>query len=81
MNQESSGKTSGQADDKHGFISVASQLCYVRAKLRYQAEHFIDINGMTTGFKSLDKRTDGLHRGELIVVGARPWPWMHIQLP
>ncbi len=27
---------------------------------------------MTTGFKSLDKRTDGLHRGELIVVGARP---------
>lgn len=30
------------------------------------------ISGLTTGFADLDKITAGLHKGELIVVGARP---------
>lgn len=30
------------------------------------------INGISTGFESLDKLTTGLHEGELIIVAARP---------
>jgi len=71
MNKKTSGKKSGQAGDNQGFTPVASRLCYVCAKLRYQARNFIEIKGMSTGFKSLDKCTDGLHRGELMVIGAR----------
>jgi len=72
MPEEISKKMPRQTDEKHGFTSVASLLRYECAKLRYQAENFTDINGMSTGFRSLDKRTDGLHRGELIVIDARP---------
>jgi len=72
MNKKTSGKTFGQAGDNQGFTPVASLLCYVRAKLRYQARNATDIKGMPTGFKSLDTYTDGLHRGELMVIGAHP---------
>ena len=30
------------------------------------------ITGLPTGFRDLDRATTGLHRGELVVVGARP---------
>ena len=30
------------------------------------------ITGLPTGFRDLDRTTAGLHRGELVVVGARP---------
>ena len=39
-------------------------------------EHFFDrkgeLSGLATGFVDLDKMTDGLHGGEMIVVAARP---------
>jgi len=31
-----------------------------------------DIKGMATGFKSLDERLDGFHKGEVILIGAHP---------
>jgi len=39
-------------------------------------EHFFDrkgeLSGLATGFVDLDKMTDGLHGGEMIIVAARP---------
>ena len=31
-----------------------------------------EVTGLTTGFPDLDRLTDGLHGGEMIVIGARP---------
>ncbi len=41
-----------------------------------QIEHFFnrkgELSGLATGFNDLDKMTDGLHGGEMIVIAARP---------
>ncbi len=41
-----------------------------------QIEHFFnrkgELSGLATGFHDLDKMTDGLHGGEMIVIAARP---------
>src|ERR1700744_6078980 len=41
-----------------------------------QIEHFFnrkgELSGLATGFADLDKMTDGLHGGEMIVIAARP---------
>ena len=47
MNQKASGKTSGQPDDKQGFIPVASLLQDVYADLEKKAGNPIEITGMT----------------------------------
>jgi replicative DNA helicase len=31
-----------------------------------------DVDGLATGFADLDRMTDGLHGGEMIVIAARP---------
>jgi len=41
-----------------------------------QIEHFFnrkgELSGLSTGFADLDRMTDGLHGGEMIVIAARP---------
>ncbi|MGX7006195.1 replicative DNA helicase [Caballeronia sp. KNU42] len=39
---------------------------------RYQNGGENQIGGVATGFVDLDRATDGLHPGELIIIGARP---------
>jgi len=67
-----SNKKTGQADNKQGFTSIISLLQTVYADLEQRSGKLAKITGMTTGFKSLDERTDGFHRGEVMLVGARP---------
>jgi len=72
MNQKTSGETSGQAGDNQGFTPVASLLAEVYVDLEEHARTPVEITGLATGFKSLNERTDGFHRGEVMLIGARP---------
>jgi replicative DNA helicase len=39
---------------------------------KYLAGELQDVTGLSTGFAELDKRTTGLHPGELVILAARP---------
>jgi len=59
-------------ESRNGFIPVASRPRDVYTDLEKKPDHPIGATGIPTGFKPLDNLTCGLHRGELIVIGARP---------
>jgi replicative DNA helicase len=41
-------------------------------KIEYMFENRGKVTGLSTGFRDLDKRTNGLHPGQMIVIAARP---------
>ncbi|MCA8013853.1 replicative DNA helicase [Burkholderia vietnamiensis] len=64
--------TSSAADDEFRPISAALTSVIQRIDERYHAGGAAQIGGTTTGFVDLDRHTDGMHGGELIVVAGRP---------
>ncbi len=57
------------------FISVSSAISAVEDQLKFLKENPIQegqTRGSRTGFADLDRMTDGLHDGELIIVAGRP---------
>ncbi|KWU26793.1 replicative DNA helicase [Burkholderia cenocepacia] len=64
--------TSSAADDEFRPISAALTSVIQRIDDRYHAGGAAQIGGTATGFVDLDRHTDGMHGGELIVVAGRP---------
>ncbi|WGY71939.1 replicative DNA helicase [Burkholderia cepacia] len=64
--------TSSAAEDEFRPISAALTSVIQRIDERYHAGGAAQIGGTATGFVDLDRHTDGMHGGELIVVAGRP---------
>ncbi|QMI45623.1 replicative DNA helicase [Burkholderia sp. MBR-1] len=64
--------TSSAADDEFRPISAALTSVIQRIDDRYHAGGAAQVGGTATGFVDLDRHTDGMHGGELIVVAGRP---------
>ncbi|KUZ29693.1 replicative DNA helicase [Burkholderia territorii] len=64
--------TSSAADEEFRPISAALTSVIQRIDDRYHAGGAAQIGGTATGFVDLDRHTDGMHGGELIVVAGRP---------
>lgn len=41
-------------------------------KIEYRTNHWNSITGLSTGLHDLDRKSDGLHKGEMIVLAALP---------
>ncbi len=61
-----------QNEDSSSLVSIAGPVATVIERLDEIAKNKGEISGIPTGFKSLDKLTNGLHPGELIIIAARP---------
>jgi len=59
---------------KQGFIAMPPLLTEVveRIETLYGRDNPSDITGIATGFTDLDRKTSGLHPGDLIIVAGRP---------
>lgn len=64
--------TSQSTNDEFRPISNALTAVIHRIDERYHAGGATHIGGIATGFVDLDRHTDGMHGGELIVVAGRP---------
>jgi replicative DNA helicase len=53
-------------------VMVAEAMTTAFTALREAAERGGSITGMPTGFTDLDKKIAGLHRGDLLIIAARP---------
>ena len=60
----------GAAIPMHNTASVLNDVFDEIGRNMNRAEG--ELSGITTGFASLDKKTDGLQRGDMVVIGARP---------
>lgn len=54
------------------FQSITDALSTVMEHLDEQSKHPDKMTGVSTGFVDLDRRTDGLQAGDLIIVAGRP---------
>ena len=54
------------------FATINEVLKRAREQLDFLAQNKSNISGLSTGFKTLDKTTAGLHGGEVIIIAARP---------
>ena len=59
---------------KQGFIDMPPLLSQVveRIETLYARDNPSDITGTATGFTDLDRKTSGLHPGDLIIIAGRP---------
>jgi len=59
---------------KQGFMSMPPLLTQVveRIETLYARDSNSDVTGIATGFTDLDRKTSGLHPGDLIIVAGRP---------
>jgi replicative DNA helicase len=59
---------------KQGFISMPPLLTQVveRIETLYARDNTSDVTGTATGFTDLDRKTSGLHPGDLVIVAGRP---------
>ncbi|MCA8240598.1 replicative DNA helicase [Burkholderia sp. AU32262] len=64
--------TRSAADEEFRPISAALTSVIQRIDDRYHAGGAAQIGGTATGFVDVDRHTDGMHGGELIVVAGRP---------
>jgi replicative DNA helicase len=53
-------------------VTVAQAADASLRRMTYAMQHPGELPGMTWGLRDLDERTGGLHRGELVVIAARP---------
>jgi len=54
------------------FLTIGEALKRAREQLDYVAQNKSTLSGLSTGFKTLDRATTGLHEGEIIIIAARP---------
>lgn len=54
------------------FLTIGQALQRAREQLDYIAQNKSALSGLSTGFKTLDRATTGLHEGEIIIIAARP---------
>jgi replicative DNA helicase len=59
---------------KQGFLPMPPLLTQVveRIETLYARDNTSDVTGTATGFADLDRKTSGLHPGDLIIVAGRP---------
>jgi len=59
---------------KQGFMAMPPLLTQVveRIETLYARDSNSDVTGIATGFTDLDRKTSGLHPGDLIIVAGRP---------
>lgn len=62
------------ADERNqeGLVHVASELSTMMDNLEEASANPEGMRGLPTGFPELDLKTNGLHKGELVLVAARP---------
>lgn len=62
------------ADDstQKGLVNVGGELSALMDHIEEASQHPESMRGLSTGFIELDLKTNGLHKGELILVAARP---------
>lgn len=65
-------KTKYRSNQKHGLLSVSSRLKDDFKQLMELYNNKSECGGVSTGFKLLDKCTDGIHPSDFVVVAARP---------
>ena len=53
-------------------LPISEVLRRAREQLDFIAQNKSALSGITTGFRTLDNATSGLHEGELIIIAARP---------
>jgi replicative DNA helicase len=59
---------------KQGFLPMPPLLTQVveRIETLYARDNASDVTGIATGFTDLDRKTSGLHPGDLVIVAGRP---------
>ena len=59
---------------KQGFMSMPPLLTQVveRIETLYARDNTSDVTGIATGFTDLDRKTSGLHPGDLVIIAGRP---------
>ena len=59
---------------KQGFLPMPPLLTQVveRIETLYARDNTSDVTGIATGFTDLDRKTSGLHPGDLVIVAGRP---------
>ncbi len=59
---------------KQGFIQMPPLLTQVveRIETLYALDNSSDVTGTATGFTDLDRKTSGLHPGDLVIIAGRP---------
>ena len=51
---------------------IKSLMMQAQTMIEYRAQNWESITGLSTGLPSLDKLSDGLHKGEMVVIAALP---------
>lgn len=62
----------GDNFNRNGFQRINEVLSVNCANIEARSMQSTDITGISTGYYELDKITTGLHKDELIIIGARP---------
>ena len=62
----------GSKRSRQGFTSLSDALLEALLKVQRAYESKSQVTGTPTGFYDLDKKTAGLHGGDLIILAARP---------
>ncbi len=59
---------------KQGFLPMPPLLTQVveRIETLYARDNTSDVTGIATGFTDLDRKTSGLHPGDLVIIAGRP---------
>lgn len=59
---------------KQGFLPMPPLLTQVveRIETLYARDNASDVTGIATGFTDLDRKTSGLHPGDLVIIAGRP---------
>ncbi|MFH1415249.1 MAG: replicative DNA helicase [Elusimicrobiota bacterium] len=57
---------------KEGFRKIGNMVEEAIETIEKVCSHDVEVSGLSTGFKELDKMLAGLHRGNLIIVAGRP---------
>jgi replicative DNA helicase len=62
----------GRSAKGRGWRPVADLVSEAYEEIQAIAQHRTELTGIPTGFRDVDRLTQGLHRGEMIVVAGRP---------
>ncbi|MCX8035399.1 MAG: replicative DNA helicase [Candidatus Dojkabacteria bacterium] len=61
-----------QSKSKKLFFHIKDIIAEINEKIENPDKYRDDLRGISTGFNSIDKYIGGLHRGDLIIIAARP---------
>ncbi|XIF19371.1 MAG: replicative DNA helicase [Acetilactobacillus jinshanensis] len=61
-----------QAQDTNGLTSIDDIIDSAYTHIERLSKNHSDVTGLSTGYPAIDKLTTGFHKGEFVIVAARP---------